>query len=231
MDLKPRFFIEHLSALRILLLRSLFFFFLAGVVVYYFSPRILHYLVQGNGPLVFTSPAAAFLAHMRITAWFSFIFTLPYLIYQIGIFLVPAFTGKEKQWVILSALLSILLFFSGACLGYFGVFPAAYRFCMNFSSGYLVPMVSVEAYWDFLFSIVVGFGIIFQLPLVMVFLAKSGIVDADILSRYWREAIVVIFIIAAILTPPDIVSQLLMALPLTLLYIISLVGIKFIKRS
>jgi len=127
---------------------------------------------------------------------------------------------------------SSLCFLGGAAFGYFVVFPPAFRFLIGYSSEFLEPMPAVSEYFSLALRLLLAFGAVFELPVLMVFLAKIGLVDAPFLARNRKYAVLFAFIIAAILTPtPDVVNQLFMAGPLIVLYEISIVGVRFFVRK
>ncbi len=126
---------------------------------------------------------------------------------------------------------STFCFLGGAAFGYFVVFPPAFRFLIGYSSEFLDPMPAVSEYFSLALRLLLAFGAVFELPVFMVFLAKMGIVDAPFLAKHRKYALLIAFIIAAIITPtPDVVNQLLMAGPLIVLYEISIVGVRFFAR-
>jgi sec-independent protein translocase protein TatC len=121
----------------------------------------------------------------------------------------------------------LLFFLSGGAFAYFLAVPRAYKFLMSFSSDYLIPMVTVKNYLGFLGHMIVAFGVAFELPLILAFLAKIGIASPEYLRQMRRHAVIIILIVAALLAPPDIMSMMILALPLMVLYEIGIVFVKF----
>jgi sec-independent protein translocase protein TatC len=147
---------------------------------------------------------------------------------QIWRFLAPGLYSHEKRVLVPFSLLSSLCFIGGAAFGYLVVFPPAFTFLVGYNNEFLTSMPAVSEYFSLAIRLLLAFGVIFEMPLLMVFLAKAGMVSVGFLKRNRKYAILINFIIAAILTPtPDIVNQLMMAIPLVVLYEISIVAVSF----
>jgi sec-independent protein translocase protein TatC len=156
----------------------------------------------------------------------------PVIFWQIWKFVAPGLYKHEKRTLLPFSFLSSVCFLGGAAFGYFVVFPPAFRFLLGYSSDFLTPMPAVSEYFSLSLRLLIAFGVIFELPILMVFLAKIGIVDVPFLNRNRKYAILINFIIAAILTPtPDIVNQMLMGVPLLVLYEISVVAVWIFGRK
>jgi sec-independent protein translocase protein TatC len=155
----------------------------------------------------------------------------PVIFAQIWRFIAPGLYHHEKKAMVPFVLLSTICFVGGALFGYYLVFPPAFRFLVGYSNEFLSAMPSVNEYFSLSLRLFISFGVIFELPVFMVFLARLGIVDAPFLSRNRKYALLISFIIAAILTPtPDVVNQVLMAGPLVILYEISIVAVRIFGR-
>ena len=148
--------------------------------------------------------------------------TSPITFYQIWAFIAPGLYKEEKRAVLPLAFFSSVFFIAGAAFCFFMVFPIAFKFFMGFATDTIVPMISVEEYLGFALKLLIAFGVVFEMPLFAYFLSRFGILSPDFMRRQRRYAILFIFIIAAILTPPDVFSQCLMALPMLLLYEVSI---------
>lgn len=147
----------------------------------------------------------------------------PVIFYQIWKFVAPGLYSHEKKVILPFSLLSTSCFLGGAAFGYFVVFPPAFRFLVGYSTSYLNPMPAVAEYFSLALRLLIAFGVIFELPIFMVMLARIGVVDVAFLNRHRKYAILFCFVIAAIVTPtPDVVNQLLMAVPLMVLYEVSI---------
>jgi len=156
----------------------------------------------------------------------------PLIFWQIWLFVAPGLYQHERRVVLPFTLISSFFFFAGAAFGYFVVFPPAFRFLLGYSTDFLTPMPAVREYFSLCLRLLIAFGCAFELPVAMVLLAKVGMIDASFLARNRRYAILLAFVIAAILTPtPDVVNQLLMAGPLVILYELSIVAVKLFARK
>ena len=154
------------------------------------------------------------------------------IFYQLWRFIAPGLYQHEKRVMLPFTLLSSLFFFGGAAFGYFVVFPPAFTFLLGYSNDFLSPMPTVKEYFSLCLRLLIAFGVIFELPVFMVLLAKMGVVNAVFLNRHRKYAILLSFVIAAILTPtPDVINQCLMALPLIVLYEVSIVAVWLLGRK
>ena len=156
----------------------------------------------------------------------------PVIFWQVWKFVAPGLYKHEKRLLLPFSFLSSLCFIGGAAFGYFVVFPPAFRFLLGYSADFLSPMPAVNEYFSLSLRLLIAFGVIFELPILMVFLAKIGIVDVAFLNKNRKYAILINFIIAAVLTPtPDIVNQLLMGVPLLVLYEVSVIAVWVFGRK
>jgi sec-independent protein translocase protein TatC len=146
-------------------------------------------------------------------------------------FIAPGLYDKEKRFVLPIVFLSSIFFVGGALFGYFVVFPFGFKFFMGFASDYVRPLPSMREYLGFSAKLLFAFGIVFELPLFITFLAKLGIVDVPFLKANRKYAILLFFVFAAILTPPDVITQILMAGPLILLYEVSIIGARVFGKK
>ena len=150
----------------------------------------------------------------------------PVILLQIWRFVAPGLYRHEKMVILPFVFLSCFCFLGGALFGYLVVFPPAFRFLMGYTTDFLSPLTTVQEYFSLSLRLLIAFGVIFELPIFMVMLAKLGIVDSRFLRKHRKYAILIAFIIAAILTPtPDIVNQLMMGVPLIILYEISIIAV------
>ncbi len=180
---------------------------------------------------MFTGPTEAFFIHIKVAMTVGGILALPVWIYHLWRYIGRALGVKERTLVVGILPWGIALFFLGMAIAIFVVVPAAMRFLLSYSSPTLKPMISLSEYLSFLFWMILGFGLFFQMPLVIVTLARFGLVDPATFVKYRRHMIVAIFVAAAALTPgPDIVSQLVLAIPSYLLFEISLLIAKRVYR-
>lgn len=231
--------LDHLIELRRRLLWSFLALALAFALSFYFAKPIFAVLVQpllaaGQGKLVYTQLFDAFFAEVKVAFFSAIMLSFPVFATQIWRFVAPGLYKNEQKAFLPFLLLSPALFILGACLAYFVAIPVALRFLLSFSGD--VGGVTQEAlpavgnYLSFIMTFLFGFGLSFQLPVLLMLLERAGIVSRDQLKSGRRYAIVGAFAVAAVLTPPDAVSQLLLAIPLCLLYEFSLVAIWFTQR-
>ena len=228
-DFLKAFFV-HLSELRSRFIKTLSVFLLAAFVCFYYADAVLHWILKPAGHLVFTTPGGAFSAVMTVSIVMAIIITSPFTFYQIWAFVSKALKPHERKFILVVAPLSLIFFLSGAAFAFFIAVPMAYRFLMSFASTDLQPMISVDNYLSFLGNMVISFGVTFELPLILGFLAKVGIASPEFLRQKRRQAIVIILIVAAILTPPDIASQCLLAIPLIVLYELGIIVVKMVYK-
>ena len=230
---------EHLVELRKRLTNSLIALGIGFGVCYYYKDwifdivtRPLTQVLPKNSYLVYTGLTEAFFTYMKVAFFASLIITSPFILYQIWKFIAPGLLPKEKKYVVPFVISSTFLFISGVLFGYFVALPPAFKFFVSFNNQYLQAMLSFKDYLSLFVTFLLGFGVSFELPIFMFFLAKLGIVNAKMLSKQRRYAILVIFVVAAILTPsPDALSQVLMAIPLMFLYEVSIFVVKFAEKK
>jgi len=216
--------IEHLGALRGVLIRSFAAWLAATCLGFHYASDLLTWLIRPLGRVVFTAPSEAFGAYFSTAAFLGIMAAFPYIAYQVWGFVALGLISKEKRLVLGLALSSFGLFAAGCVFGYFVVLPQALRFFLSFASLEIVPMITIGRYLSFIMSFTLSFGLSFQLPLVLMAANRRGMFSGRLLRARWREAIVVIFILAAVITPgADVASQVFMAGPLLLLYVISIV--------
>jgi sec-independent protein translocase protein TatC len=219
-DKKP--FLDHLDELRSRLLVSIISVIVGAGLCYHFLPVILEALTQPVGDLVFLKPTEAFITKLKCALLGGIFLALPVLCYQGWRFFTPALYKKEKLWVGLLTPLSCILFVGGSCFAFYLVMPVALKFLLESGHPGIKPMIGFGYYMTFVTYFILSFGLIAQLPLVIFFLIRMGIVEAEFFTRNRRMAIIVIFCVAAMLTPgPDIFSQFLMAVPTLILYELS----------
>lgn len=219
-------FTEHLNELRVRLVRCLIAVFVGFLACYGFSEQLFTLLMQplitllepSGGSLIYTGLPEAFFTHIKVAALAGLFVASPYVFYQLWMFIAPGLYEGERKYMIPIALCSALCFVTGALFGYFIVFPFGFQFFLGYASEMIQPMPSVKEYFSFSTSMLFAFGLIFELPLFMFFLSVLGVVNYKSLRKYRKFAILGSFVVAAVLTPPDIVSQSLMAGPMCLLY-------------
>ncbi len=232
-------FTEHLEELRVRLTRCLVAVFIGFLACYGFAEQLFlllmdpltQQLAPSGGSLIYTGLPEAFFTHVKVAVIAGLFLVSPYVFYQLWMFIAPGLYEGERKWMIPIAVASAVCFVVGALFGYYIVFPFGFQFFLGYATEFIKPMPSVKEYFSFATSMLFAFGFIFELPLFMLFLSALGIVTYKTLRKYRKYAILGNFVVAAILTPPDVVSQLLMAGPLCLLYEIGiLVSVLFGKK-
>lgn len=225
----PMSILGHLNELRRRLCRIVIIVILGFVAFYGISEPLYDFLsaplkacMPEGSKLIYTSPQGAFFTYMKVALVASLFGTSPFSFYQIWAFIAPGLYREEKRAVLPLAFFSSIFFLSGATFCFFLVFPIAFQFFMGFATETIVPMISVEEYLSFALKLLIAFGIVFEMPLFAYFLSRFGILSPAFMRRSRRYAILLIFVVAAILTPPDVFSQCLMAIPMLLLYEISI---------
>jgi len=216
--------------LRSRIIKSAGAFVLAFCLSYNFIGKLIPKIIAPAGHLVFTAPADAFSAYMTVGALMALVIASPYICYQIWAFVGGALKPSEKKFVVIFAPLSLFFFLLGGAFAYFLAVPRAYKFLMSFSSEYLVPMVTVKNYLGFLGHMIVAFGVAFELPLILAFLAKIGIASPEYLRQMRRHAVIIILVVSALLAPPDVMSMLLLAVPLMVLYEVGIIFMNFFYK-
>jgi sec-independent protein translocase protein TatC len=188
--------------------------------------------LPAHSSMIFTGLPEAFFIHMKIAFFASLFLTAPYTLFEIWRFVSPGLYKKEKRLVIPFLFFSTLLFSGGILFGYFIALPPAFRFFVSFSTDFLKPMISFREYLSLTLKFLLAFGLSFEMPIFIFFLAKIGVVNSKMLAKQRRFAILIIFIVAAVFTPsPDVISQILMAVPLLILYEVGIILAKFAKKE
>jgi len=187
--------------------------------------------MPAGGSLIFISVAEAFFTYMKVAFIAGLILTSPFILYQIWAFVAPGLYRHEKRYVIPFILLGSIFFTLGILFGYYVAIPVGFKFLLGYATDFIKPMPSMKEYLSFSIKFLLAFGLVFEFPVVLVLLAKIGVVDAKTLARQRKYAILLIFIFAAVMTPPDLISQVLMALPLMGLYELSILLAKFFGKK
>jgi sec-independent protein translocase protein TatC len=223
--------LDHLEELRKRLIYSIVAVIVCAIIGYIVSSHVLDFLTGPVDNLVFLAPTEAFVTKLKISLICGIFIALPIIFYHFWKYVKPALYTHERKYLVAAVLFSSIFFFSGVGFAYFVVLPVGLQFLLSFQSDKLQATLSISNYITFITKILLAFGIIFQLPVVSFFLTKMKILKPQFLRKSRRVAIVLIFIAAAVLTPPDIFTQLLMAGPLILLFEISIWVSVFASRK
>lgn len=244
---QPMTFWEHLEELRTRLIRSVIALFAGCVVAWEFHGRLLEFLkrpyaaawahagLPGDPSLHQAAPAAGFVAYVKLALIGGAALAAPIIFYQLWAFIAPGLYAREKKYIIPFVSLSSLLFVGGGWFAWRVAIPISMKYFLALSEGgggptgsvAITPTFMVGEYIDFCLQVMLGFGLTFELPMLFLFLSIAGVVNYLMLIRYARWFIMVAFILAAILTPPDVISQLTMAIPMCVLYGVS-IGLVYI---
>jgi sec-independent protein translocase protein TatC len=214
----------HLQDLRKRLTRCAIAMLVGFLACYAFAGKLLKVLMQPmldalkQSHFIYTLPTEAFFTEMKVAFVAGIFACSPYIFYQIWQFVAPGLYSHERKWIMPIAFFSAFCFTTGAMFGYFVVFPFGFEFFASYASDILMFTPKLDEYLDFVLKLLFAFGIVFELPLFIFFLAKLGIVTHVGLRAKRKFAILGAFIIAAALTPPDAISQTMMAVPLCILY-------------
>ena len=225
--------LEHLDDLRKRLMIIAVILLLGAVACFFFVSDILAFLTAplGDTQLIYISPAEAFVSQLRLAITSAIILTLPLTFYQVLLFVLPALKSTEKKAVIPFVIIMFFLFGLGAAFAYYVVLPFALFFFLGFSTENLAAQLTITSYISFVTSFIMAFGMVFQIPLVFWFLGAIGLVSSSFLRKNRKYAVLIVAIVSAIITPPDVFSQLLMIGPLMLLYEMGAFLIRLTERG
>jgi sec-independent protein translocase protein TatC len=231
-------FTAHLEELRKRLIICFCAVGIGFVISYFFSKKLFDILMRPllsvmppDEKLIYTGLPEAFFTYLKVAFLAGLFLAVPVIVYQLWMFIAPGLYDREKRFVLPIVFLSSVFFLGGALFGYFVVFPFGFKFFMGFASDAIKPLPSVKEYLSFSSKLLFAFGVVFELPLFVTFLAKLGIVDVPFLKAKRKYAILLFFVFAAILTPPDVITQVLMAGPLILLYEVSIFGARIFGKK
>jgi len=231
---------DHLDELRGRLIKSLMSIAIVFTLAFVFANNIINFLKiplkaalppEMKTDLYFTGPMDVFSANMKVAFLVALIFACPIWIYQLWRFIEPALYQRERKYVLPFAVVSILLFFAGMTFCYLVMLPMTLSFLLSYGSEVGTPIITIGDYVSMVSVLLIGFGLIFETPVILLLLGFLGIVDADMLSEQRRIIVIVILIIAAILTPPDPISQIAMAIPMYIMYEASIVLLRFFAKK
>jgi sec-independent protein translocase protein TatC len=234
-------FIQHLVELRDRLVKAAIAVFIAGAALaIYPGPADLYDLLAAplvaqlphGSTLIATSVISPFLVPLKILMMAAFLLALPVVLYQLWAFVAPGLYSHEKKLVLPLVVSSTLLFMTGVAFCYFFVFGQVFKFIQSFAPKSITAAPDIEAYLSFVITMFIAFGLTFEVPIVVIVLARMGVVSIAKLKEFRAYFIVLAFVVAAIVTPPDVVSQLALAIPMCFLYEIGILAAQvFIKHT
>lgn len=229
--------VDHLAELRTRLIYCAYGLLVATALAYSQSDRIFNFVRAPIAPylpnqgLVYTGPLDKFIAHIKLSIVVGFIISCPYWLYHVWKFVAPGLYKKEKNYAAAFISSGTGLFLTGAAFSYFVVLPMAFKFLFSFGGDTDKPMITIESYFDFFTQMCLIFGLSFELPLVIAVLGMLGIVSQNFLKQNRRYAIMTLAIICAIVTPPDLMSMVMMLIPMILLFEIGVFFVGFFERK
>ncbi|MBP1764812.1 MAG: tatC [Firmicutes bacterium] len=224
--------ISHLQELRKRLIIMIIAVVVCSTACYFYATELVHLITAPAGKLYYMNPAEAFFSYLKVSFFAGFLLALPVVLYEVWAFVVPALTSKERTATIILVPTSVLLFFVGIIFSYYLVLPAGIKFFMGFATDDLQPLFSLGQYLSFVISFLLPFGFIFELPLFILVLAKVGIINSKMLAAKRKVVLVMTFVIGAVISPtPDVFSQTMIAVPMLVLYEISILVVKYLLRK
>jgi sec-independent protein translocase protein TatC len=230
---KEASFLEHFAELRRRVIKGLLIVIPFVIIAYEISDLILSFLSgplralmpEGRG-LIATALPETFLVHLKIALWAGIIISSPFWIYQVWAFVAPGLYKNERSVLVKLTLMAFFLLLVGGAFAYFVVLPIGFKFFLGFGGGSVTILPVIHEYLSLVMTLILAFGCAFELPLFLMFLAHLGLVNSAKLKRFRQYAILIIVILAAFLTPPDVISQILMSIPMYGLYELSLILIR-----
>ncbi len=223
-DTEEMSFLDHLDALRSAIIQSLVTFVVLSGICWFLSGTILDLLIKDLpvDSLYFHTPIEAFMVRMKISLVLGAMMAFPFILFKTWMFVAPGLFSSERKRVYPLVVSGSGLFYVGVAFCYLVLIPTVLRFLLGFGTEFVNPLLSVNSYFVFVARLCFTFGIVFQIPIVVLVLSMLGIVTPRWLLRQWRYGVLIAFVGAAVLTPPDAVSLLMMALPILVLYVASI---------
>lgn len=226
-------FLEHLEELRKRIIICVVGIFAGFIVCYAFSKELFNILMTplliimpANQKLVFTNPIQPFMVYLKVALLMGTFVASPLILFQLWKFIAPGLYKHERRYSFIFLALSIIFFIGGACFGYFVLLPVSFKFLFAYASG-LIPMITINEALSLISWLLFGLGICFELPVFLLLMAKIGLISLSTLTKNRKYALLLIFVIAAVVTPtPDIFTQCTLAIPLYFLYEISIILVK-----
>lgn len=222
--------VVHLKELKKRLVVAIIAIGVAFVVTYSFSEELYAFLAAPvlaalpaeNEFLAFTGVVEPFYTYLKVALTASVVLASPVIFYEIWAFATPGLLKNEKRWFIPIVIVSVFFFLIGVSFAYFVVFPVAFKFLLSYAAAELRPILSMGLYFSFATKMLIAFGAVFEMPIFVLVLSRLGLVTAAKLIAWWKYALLFSVIVGALLTPPDVFSQSLMAAPIMILYVISI---------
>jgi sec-independent protein translocase protein TatC len=231
-------FISHLVELRDRLLRAIGAVFVVFLCLLYWAKDLYALLAKpllaalpAGGQMIATDVVGVFLVPIKVAALVAFVIALPYVLYQVWAFVAPGLYANEKRLVLPLVVASWVLFLVGMCFAYFLVFPMVFQFMASVAPEGVAWMTDIDKYLSFVLTTFIAFGVTFEVPVVVIVLVRAGVISIEKLKKIRPYVFVGAFVVGAIFTPPDVVSQFMLAVPLWLLYELGIVLAPMVGRS
>ncbi|MDY6906188.1 MAG: twin-arginine translocase subunit TatC [Thermodesulfobacteriota bacterium] len=231
-------FLDHLEELRKRLIRCVIAVAIGFGAAYAFKDRLFAILIrplvsvmETGDNMIFTGLPEAFFTYLKVSLLAGVVLALPVIFYEFWMFVAPGLYTKERKVIIPVVLISLIFFLAGALFGYFLVFPYGFKFFLGFATENIRPFPSMKEYLSFSSKLLLAFGLAFELPLVITCFARFGFVSVPFLKKNRKYAILIFFAGSAILTPPDVVTQVMLSIPLMVLYELSIIGARVFGRK
>ncbi len=231
-------FTAHLKELRDRLVVSLAGLGVAFIITYSFKEKIFHFLMlpfikvmPAGSSFIFTSITEAFITYFKVSLVAALFLAAPVILYEIWMFVAPGLYEKEKKYIVPFIIFGSFFFIGGALFCYYVTMPVVYHFFVSYAGTMIIPMPSLKEYMSLTLKMLIIFGLVFQMPLIAYYLAKAGIINYKGLAKKRRYAILGIVVLSAIITPPEVSSQLLMALPMYGLFELSVMIARVFGRK
>ncbi|MDZ7831375.1 MAG: twin-arginine translocase subunit TatC [Desulfobacterales bacterium] len=231
-------FTSHLEELRSRLIRCAIAIAVGFAIAYLFKEKLFEILtrplirvMEQGDTLIFTGIPEAFFTYLKVSLLAGILLAMPVIMYEFWMFIAPGLYKNERRLMLPIVLISSIFFVGGALFGYFIVFPYGFKFLLGFATETLRPLPSMKEYLSFSAKLLLAFGFVFELPLVITFMARLGLVSVPFLKRNRKYALLLFFVGSALLTPPDVVTQIMMSVPLMILYEISIIGARVFGRK
>lgn len=230
---------DHLTELRKCLIRAIIFIGIGFLISWMFTDQIFDllrspispYLKTDSGGLIFTAPMDKFMAHIKVALFSGFIVSSPLWMHQLWLFIAPALYKEERKYGVWFILFGTALFLTGVSFVYFVVYPLAFEFLMTFGGDKDVPLIKIDEYLSFITTTTLVFGLTFEMPLVLAVLGRLGLVSSSMLKASRRYTVVILALVSAVVTPPDLISQILLLIPLYLLFEFSIYLVQIIEKK
>ena len=215
-------FWEHLEELRRRIIYSIVYIVLFSSALYYFTPQIIEYLTRSIGKTYFFSPPEAIFIRIKVALATGILASLPFIIHQGWLFLVPALEKDEKKYSFWIMFFTLFLFYLGMGISIYIFLPYINRVLLSFGGGIMTPLMGITKYMGYVLWMCGGVALSFEMPVIVFFLTKMGIITAKDLLKKWRYVLIIILFVSAIITPTvDIITQILVASPMFFLYFLS----------